>query len=987
MKCPRAITWFNRFIGISILLLVVIIASLFTWVHTPHGARQIEHWISTASQGTVDVSGLSIHLPRRLAVQHVTIRDHDQFAWLHIEDIFVRISWRAFLQRELAFRELSLGAVSLSATPNYQTTGDPIPDDRPPQSRPLLQSLRVDALRIDHFAIDPAIAGRPVHGTLAASARHVIGGRTAAETDWTVAIPEAGPIHGEAAIEGENFAWNLSRLSARIGPDTLTGTARYRTDLRAMTAEATLSVADCATYQPLHGQDLSGPATAAIRVSRAGTNMPWTIQTRAASPALHYGPASASNLVAEASLALDAGSLTYTARVTSARIAMPPWSLAPVSATSYGSRHDHTLTATVSGQRDDATFTGSAQATVNLNNPTPDVNATLDQFEAAWRDLALHLLEPATVHYQGDEINVHLPSLRLNDMPANLAARVTGGMLDELRGGIEHVDLALLNRYGGPELPAIEGQASLAIHLHHLRQAPTGTIHSAASGITIDYGPLRHFNNAGLSLAATLNATGIIATVTVEHPLVEQFKTGITLPLVHVDRFLPLALDHDRGIGTRIILQGNIGEIGDAMLDIPTALAGQLDINMAIDNLPALPQFDGYFRLHNGQYRNLATGTFLENINVVLRGEDADLVLEEAGASDGGRGRVTAEGRVHFEDGWFPEWVIAATLRNATLFRVVRTELPLSGTLQASGSRKNAQLHGDLWLEPFRFVIPRRLPPSIPTLDVIEINHPDPSRNTVLETVAMPEPDPEATPAGPVFDLDVRIRTRRGFEVTGRGLQSEWRGDMQLGGTSADPLLTGSAEVVRGYAMLLGRRFAMDEGRIVFTGPVPPDPQLNIELTAPVADYITRLSVIGQAGAPLIRISADPPLPEDEVMAMILFGRSIETMTPWQALALANSLRILGGSGGDTVDILNTTQSILRVDQIDIKQDEEGEGFSSVTVGKYFGQRLYVEGEKGFGEAEDTFTVTIELTPRIVLETEASPRIREGISLFWRKDL
>jgi translocation and assembly module TamB len=268
----------------------------------------------------------------------------------------------------------------------------------------------------------------------------------------------------------------------------------------------------------------------------------------------------------------------------------------------------------------------------------------------------------------------------------------------------------------------------------------------------------------------------------------------------------------------------------------------------------------------------------------------------------------------------------------------------------------------------------------------VEINHPDPARNTPTGPESVPDVTPAKQPRPIAFGI--RVKTRQNFYVAGRGLQSEWRIDnLELGGTSHHPTLTGSARMIRGYAMFLGRRFNIDEGRLELTGAIPPRPQINISASTRVSDIIARLEVHGSTDRPEIKLLSDPLLPEDEIMAMILFGKLTETMTPWQAIALANGLRVLSGSDSDVVSVLEQGQNLLSVDQIDIKQSDDGDGLTSIALGKHIGRSLYVEGEKGFGEAEDTVTFTYELSPRLVLETETSPRIREGINLYWRKDL
>lgn len=449
--------------------------------------------------------------------------------------------------------------------------------------------------------------------------------------------------------------------------------------------------------------------------------------------------------------------------------------------------------------------------------------------------------------------------------------------------------------------------------------------------------------------------------------------------------FLPVQMDMDKGLNGRLRLAGQPGDILQGIMRRPSSLRGEVMADLSIHRFPVDTALDGSVEWRDGQYRNVATGTLIDQIAVRLLGRKKRLVLDQATATDGGRGRLSAEGHLAFDQGWLPSWDIQLDATNASIFRLIRTELPLSGQITSTGNKESAVVRGEVFLEHFRFVIPRRLPPSIRPLTVTEINHPDPARNTPVESPRVDEPRIRKSQR-PV-QLDITMKTRDRFEVSGRGLQSEWgRGELTLAGTSDEPSLSGSVRIVQGYAMLFGRRFTIDQGRLTFPGPLPPQPQLNITASTRISDVMASLVVGGTAGRPLIKLTSDPLLEESEIMSMILFGKLAENMTPWQAVALASGLRLLSGADDDVVAVLDAGQTLLQVDQINIKQDDEGEGLASVTVGKHVGPFIYLEGEKGFGTAEDIVKVTVELPRRFVLQTETSPRIREGISLFWRRD-
>jgi translocation and assembly module TamB len=500
----------------------------------------------------------------------------------------------------------------------------------------------------------------------------------------------------------------------------------------------------------------------------------------------------------------------------------------------------------------------------------------------------------------------------------------------------------------------------------------------------LDLAGLR-MNNAKLSGHVTLDGHDLQAGANLQHPRFDEFnlRAGATARLLF--DFLPVGIAPGRGVELQLQASGHLDNSGADLINEPASISGDIAIDLAVARIPRDPVFTGYVVWQDGRLRNLVTGTDLERINLLLEGQDNQLVVRQGEAFDGQQGRITASGEVTFDRGMSPAWTLLAALDRISLFRLIRTELPVSGALRLEGDLAGTGIEGQVQLEASRFIIPRRLPPRIRRLPVVEINHPDPSRNTAPSGSVASSARELANDIFPIV-FDITASTRDAFEISGRGLNSTWKGAMHLGGTAAAPALTGMANLNQGYVMLLGRRFQIENGRLDLDGSVPPKPRINVDAVTRIGEVTVRLAITGTTDRPQVRLASDPMLPEEDIMAMILFGKLTDTMTPWQAIALANGLRVITGNEGDITTMLDTGLDFLQVDQLDIRQDEEGTGLASVAVGKHLGRRIYVEGEKGFGEAEDIFKVTLELTPRITLETESSPRIREGVGIYWRRD-
>src|SRR5699024_10358490 len=147
-------------------------------------------------------------------------------------------------------------------------------------------------------------------------------------------------------------------------------------------------------------------------------------------------------------------------------------------------------------------------------------------------------------------------------------------------------------------------------------------------------------------------------------------------------------------------------------------------------------------------------------------------------------------------------------------------------------------------------------------------------------------------PALPIgLDIDV-VAPGRIF-VRGRGLDSEWKMDLHVGGTASVPRINGEIAAVRGSLDLLGREFELERGRVLFNGGPVIDPRIDISLVRETDTITGRIIVSGNAFDPELSFSSTPALPEDEVLPRLLFGTSSQALTPAQGVQLALGLATL----------------------------------------------------------------------------------------------
>jgi translocation and assembly module TamB len=181
--------------------------------------------------------------------------------------------------------------------------------------------------------------------------------------------------------------------------------------------------------------------------------------------------------------------------------------------------------------------------------------------------------------------------------------------------------------------------------------------------------------------------------------------------------------------------------------------------------------------------------------------------------------------------------------------------------------------------------------------------------------------------------------------VAGMGLDSEWGIDIALRGTVDDPRIGGSAKLVRGEYSFADTRFELTRGRIMFDVGEPINPRLDVLAETSRSGTNVDIAITGNAMSPAITFSSDPALPEEEILARLLFNGSVTSLSATDALQLAAAIAALqGGGGAGGLDPIGELRRSIGLDQLRIISADPliGRG-TGIAVGKNITRDIYVE--------------------------------------------
>lgn len=234
------------------------------------------------------------------------------------------------------------------------------------------------------------------------------------------------------------------------------------------------------------------------------------------------------------------------------------------------------------------------------------------------------------------------------------------------------------------------------------------------------------------------------------------------------------------------------------------------------------------------------------------------------------------------------------------------------------------------------------------------------------------------TPAA-AYPLDLTIDAPSRIFVRGRGLDAELGGQLRLGGTTADVAASGVFELIRGRMDILTKRLELTEGLIDLRGTL--DPWLRFVARTQTDDLTIDIVLEGLASDPQITFTSVPDLPQEEILARLLFGRGFDKMSAFQAAQLVSAVATLSGNGSG--GLTGQLRGALGLSDFDITSTEDGA--TEVRAGAYISDKIYSE-VSADSEGKNQINLNLDLTPSITVKGRADNAGDTGLGIFFERD-
>ncbi|QSA96492.1 translocation/assembly module TamB domain-containing protein [Methylococcus sp. EFPC2] len=557
--------------------------------------------------------------------------------------------------------------------------------------------------------------------------------------------------------------------------------------------------------------------------------------------------------------------------------------------------------------------------------------ATVTDMQANWKNETLRLLAPFRIAF-ADTVTVDRlllgvrkaelelagrvsptldVSFALHDLPADLAALLAPAFAAD---GVLNAEARLAGDPGRPE-----GKVNLEVRGWRLRDGsvpvlPPANLNASAElrdGTANLEGRLRAGSKADLRISGTL-----------------PFDPSAALQL-HAGGELDLSI-----LDPLLSAQGK-------------RLRGQASLNADMTGTMNEPRPTGIVQIAKGEFQDYGQGMRIHDMNAELRAEGEILRLTRF-QGRAGPGQINADGTLDLRAAGRPI-ALSLTARNAQPLASDRLNVNLDANLSLRGHAGGSlTAAGDIRIRKAEIRIPESMPAQIAVLDV-----------------RLPGTRPPAPPPPPpAVGLDLRISAPGQIFARGRGLDAELAGNLRLRGTTDQPVPDGHFTMRRGQFSLAGSTLSFSRGEVGFDGGSLTDPSLNFVSSTTDKNITATLTVGGTAKKPVITLSSIPDLPQDEILAHLLFSRATSNLSPLEMVQIGTAIASLSGITPTIGDPLATVRKGLGLDRLSIG----GGTAPTLEAGRYLAPGVYVGGKQGVSGSGTQATVQLDVTENLKLE-------------------
>jgi autotransporter translocation and assembly factor TamB len=410
---------------------------------------------------------------------------------------------------------------------------------------------------------------------------------------------------------------------------------------------------------------------------------------------------------------------------------------------------------------------------------------------------------------------------------------------------------------------------------------------------------------------------------------------------------------------------------------------GKLSLGASVTGTVGRPNVKGRLRLRDGGITVLALQQRLRDIDIDVHGEGRHVELEQLVVRSG-PGKLTTRATVDISKDGTVKLASEVVLDKFPLVRPGLPQMQIASKIKAGVTSGPKGTDVDVSLAGTKVLVTGytvRAPKAIPDNENVRGLAGEHVRPIDVKEVAK-----EQEPPSERSNLRLNLKLKDPIRLTGPATEMEWGGALVIIKEGDKPVVTGALRAEEGRFDLLGNRFKIETGEVTLPeGELTIDPFLSVVATTSTPQAQVKVTVRGRVSRPQLIFSAEPPMPQPQILTLLLTGSTDANEADTQkVLAEAATLLVIA----ENPALANFVNKATGLDYVGVSFGETTNQ-PILTVGKHIDKRIYAETaykhNAPIRQNRVEARIEYELAPRWTLETFFGDAAVGGVDVFWRK--
>jgi autotransporter translocation and assembly factor TamB len=432
----------------------------------------------------------------------------------------------------------------------------------------------------------------------------------------------------------------------------------------------------------------------------------------------------------------------------------------------------------------------------------------------------------------------------------------------------------------------------------------------------------------------------------------------------------------------------SIGFLNAFSGDTTQSVAGIIALDVTAQGPMTKPILRGTFQLKDGGMAIKPLGVQIAAITADGKFDGQTISLRQISAR-AKEGRLNGSGMLSLKDYSPEDFKVSLALSRWPVIETQRYRATVAGDIEVQGPLAKPSLKGQVEvlnaeLRPDLAFLGRSKRPLTPDETIVIIRGESGREGQQTEQIKTAKPPENEILKSARVDLSVAMPNQGWIRHPEANveLSGKLRAVKEAG---KEITLIGTIKVVRGWIGFQGRRFNLIRGAVEFRGDETLNPALDILAQHRLQQYQVEVIINGTLAKPALAMRSEPRLEQADILALLLFGKPVNTLSRTEQNTLQQSAAEMAG-GFAAGKVAEAVSEALGLDRLGLDLGEIDVSGGQIGFGRYIGDRTYVSvSQELSGEAGREVSIEYQIGPDWKITSSTSTTGSSGVGILWHK--